>query len=247
MLADHLPHHSRIGAVLRWPLKLVPGDRPRAIVAGPGSRLSWVPAAGPHGIWLGLYERSTLRAFAAAVSEQDVVWDVGAHAGLYSLVAARAGAEVVAFEPLPENIDWLTRHLELNGLLNSVQVQPRGLGSTSGHRNFQSDATGLEGHVERRGDGRVEVLAADDVQASRPSVLKIDVEGSELEVLTGAAATIRAARPLIFLETHDPISVDDCLKLLPGYRADRLERSRFRCWPDPSLVRGDIVSTPGAG
>src|SRR5690606_25302636 len=113
-----------------------------------------------HAMWLGLYERRFQARFASALAPGAAVWDVGAHAGLYSLLAARLGARVVAFEPLERNRTWLGRHLHANGVEDRVTVRPVALGIRAGSAAWRDEASGLEGRVEE-GEGPVVVAPAD--------------------------------------------------------------------------------------
>jgi FkbM family methyltransferase len=218
-----------LGRLLRWPLRFVPTEQPRRILAGAAAGLSWYPGAGPHGVWLGLYERVVLRAFAREIRARTVVWDVGAHGGLYALLAASRGAAVVAFEPLAENLAWLARNLEVNGLAHRVRIEACALGAHSGSSGFEHDVTRMMGHLSTTHATAVPIHKADDMSLPIPEIIKIDVEGAELDVLAGARASIAAGRPPIFLETHAPVSLADCLALLPGYSARQLDHDRFLC------------------
>jgi hypothetical protein len=168
MLADRFPRASAMGRVLRWPLRLVPTQQPRTVVSGAGAGLVWYPASGPHGIWLGIYERRVLRTFERELRDRSVVWDVGAHAGLYSLVAARKGATVFAFEPLPANVQWIARHLEANAQTHSVSVLPFALASRSGQARFEPDVTRMSGRLTVTGTTFVQIWAADDLHLPPP-------------------------------------------------------------------------------
>src|SRR5262245_52356781 len=74
----------------------------------------------------GIFERHELDIFERACSTGATIVDVGANIGLYSVVAAqRVGASgvVYAFEPVPENIAFLRKNLELNGVADRVALQ----------------------------------------------------------------------------------------------------------------------------
>lgn len=233
MLPDRIPHHSLAGRLLRLPLRLVPGDIPRRILGGPGKGLLWYPASGPHAIWLGLYERAVQRRFQHHATARGplVVWDVGAHTGLYALLAARAGARVVAFEPLEGNRGWMDRNLRVNGLQASVQVVPFALSSRSGTGRWAPEASGMQGRLSPEGALEVAVCTADELDVPPPDVLKLDVEGAELDVLRGAERLLAERRPVVFVETHDPVTIGDCLAYLPEYHADEVEPRRYACAP----------------
>ena len=146
------------------------------------------------------------------------VLDIGAHHGLYTLLASkRVGARgrVLAFEPSPRERKRLLRHLRINGCVN-VDVQPYALGDRTG----EADLFLVEGShdwcnslkppvvEERTCKIRVEVRRLDDVLAKfgidRVDFIKLDVEGAELSFLRGAASVlISESRPAILAEVQD--------------------------------------------
>jgi len=73
---------SLVGRALRLPLRAIPKGLAMPILQGPARRLRWVVGAGLHGNWLGMYESEKVQTFAALLREGDVVYNIGAHAGL---------------------------------------------------------------------------------------------------------------------------------------------------------------------
>jgi FkbM family methyltransferase len=136
------------------------------------------------------------------LGDADVLYDVGANIGAYSLIAAaiRPRATVVAIEPGPANYDALCRNLALNGLAGTVVSLPVGLAERThlASLGLTAAAPGAADHVlgSEGPAGAVPVLAyaLDDLVAAfrlpPPTLLKIDVDGSEDAVLEGAAATL---------------------------------------------------------
>ena len=123
------------------------------------------------------------------------MYDVGAHVGTYSLLAAsRVGPDghVFAFEPLPRNLGYLERHLALNGVENCT-VMDVAVSSEAGHAAFDESVHPAMGHLGATG-GRVitvRTVVLDDLVARGairpPSVIKLDIEGAEYEALRGAS------------------------------------------------------------
>jgi FkbM family methyltransferase len=146
------------------------------------------------------------------------VLDVGAHHGLYTLLASKCvgrGGRVIAFEPSSRERRRLVRHLRVNRCAN-VEVQSCALGDRAG----EADLYLVEGvhdwcnslrapNIEERSSKvRVEVRRLDDVLEgmSRPRVdfVKLDVEGAELSFLHGARRMLRGeVRPAILVEVQD--------------------------------------------
>ena len=81
--------------------------------------------AGDHGCWLGWYERDKAKLLAAALITGSVFYDVGANVGFYSLLGAACvgfGGRVIAFEPVPENLVILQKHIAMNQLANVMVI-----------------------------------------------------------------------------------------------------------------------------
>ncbi|GGE15917.1 hypothetical protein GCM10011390_38730 [Aureimonas endophytica] len=133
------------------------------------------------------------------------VVDVGANTGNHTVFFAgpMRAARVLPFEPAPDTALALSRTVAINRLGNVDLAQlGKGVGAAPGRmRVVASERGGLgAAHLVDDPKGTIEVVRLDDVLTEAPGLLKIDVEGMELEVLAGAEATIRRARPLIFVE-----------------------------------------------
>lgn len=192
----------------------------------------WIVGAGQHGYWLGTYEYEKQKAFASIVRPGFVVYDIGAHAGFYSLLAAkRSGVEgrVFAFEPLPRNLRCLRRHIALNRVTN-VAVVEAAVSDRTGRSAFAEDPSSFLGHLAEHGLLEVRTLALDEwaARAGRPDpdCIKIDVEGGELRVLRGGAQLIERSHPAILLATHGPRVHEACCRFLleRGYRVAGVSR-----------------------
>lgn len=158
----------------------------------------------------------------------DIVADVGAHHGYFALLLSQwvgPRGKVVAFECLPANAAIAERNMALNHVGN-VRVIRSAVGDHSGTVQIGDTSGGVL--VDRSTVSRlmtVDMVTLDSVFAdATPDLLKIDVEGFELEVLRGARRCL-AARPKLALEFHcfkfaDPVAhVGEILRLLPkdGY------------------------------
>lgn len=136
-----------------------------------------------------------------------VVWDIGAFHGLLSLFFAKQARKVVAWEPNSANRQRLQDNLRLNGF-NNVTVRPYGLASAASTMEMSFDplapgTASVDGKLTRGAlRETIELRMLDDEQGLEPpDLIKVDVEGFELEVLKGASATL-ASRPTLFLEMH---------------------------------------------
>jgi FkbM family methyltransferase len=221
-MAGWLSAQSPLGKLLRLPLRLIPPGSSVPILATPARGKRWIAGSGPHSCWLGWNELLKRSHFAREVRAGDVVYDIGANVGSYTVLASvlvGSAGRVIAFEPVAENVSYLRSHIRLNALDN-VEVFELAVGDRSGTVSFRAHEDRLQGRVDPAGSEVVGVIALDDLRkegrAPEPDCLKIDVEGGELSVLRGAAELMRGARPLIFLATHGERVREECLALLRG-------------------------------
>jgi hypothetical protein len=167
-----------LNRLIRLPLRAIPKRTIIPIVNGPARGMRWVVGAADHANWLGRYEPATTRQFEHAMRPGAVVWDVGANAGYYTLMALALGARhVVAVEPDQRVLAFLRRHIALNGKTGRVTVLPIAAGDR--------DRNSLDGFL-----------------IPAPDVVKLDVEGAAGSVLAGMAGALRAKRPVLLIEMH---------------------------------------------
>lgn len=201
------------------------------VLQGPLRGARWVVGAMNHGCWLGSYERAKQQLFSEQVKPGAVVYDIGANAGFYTLLAARLAGptgRVYAFEPVPANIARLRRHLSLNRTSN-VEVLELAVSDAAGEALFD-DAPGYAvGRLSAAGRLLVKTDTLDQLVASgrlaAPDCLKIDVEGAEASVLRGARQVLEEHRPVVFLATHGPVAHEEATAVLLslGYRLEALD------------------------
>ncbi len=168
----------------------------------------WIVGSGTHGCWLGSYEYEKQRNFAESITCGSVVYDVGAHVGFYTLLAAELVGplgRVFSFEPLPRNIRYLWKHIALNNCTN-IEVIECAVAETSGLVQFEKGPNSYMGCVSDRGRFPVQAVSLDDLYGQgkipKVDVIKMDIEGNELHALIGARVLLREYHPRIFLATH---------------------------------------------
>jgi len=149
------------------------------------------------------------------VLRQGVFVDIGAYVGFYTVLAARHGWRVVAFEPNPINLILLRYNIALHGVRDRVVVVDKAAGDVHGYARFSISSSPSESSFTKylRSELRlldivVEVVTIDtvleslDVKDFDNLIMKVDVEGFGLSVLKGALKTIRELRPFILFEVH---------------------------------------------
>ena len=176
-----------------------PGLRPRTIRVGLLAGLKFhVDTKSKAMRLLGLDEREICGPTRRLASDAASAIDVGCADGWYSVYFASLPniRRVLSFDGNAGRLGQLARNLELNGLLERVERHNKLVGE-GGQAEFVS----------------IDGLSAD---LAEPIVLKIDVDGAEMQVLRGAQRTLRDRVCRVVLETHSPELERDCNALLAG-------------------------------
>lgn len=262
----HLPLRMKLwfyrnfGRLLLGTLFRLEGRRIVVVRAGPTGhrhrmRLCWQADTG----WvLGTYEPHVLQSLQKYLKKGDCCMDLGANLGYFTSVMAHLVGErgdVIAFEPLPNNVQVLEENIAREGLTN-VKIEPKAVGGSHGAAALliqgDTDFTGTASlhQVYDWGGERttisVPVVTLDCyLQDLRkiPSLLKIDVEGAELQVLRGAKTLLSRFHPILLIEIHGWGSPegDEIVGVLRQYHYDveilgRRNREAF-CLAIPSSSR----------
>ena len=164
------------------------------------------------------WEEKPIKAWINSIENNSTVIDVGAYLGVYSILALRAGAgNVVAYEPNFKTVEKLNANLELNGLHHQTIVREVALSNFTGksqllvpnNREISSGAQLVNSNISRDLSNwktlcTVQTLTLDEDLLHMPirkiSVIKIDTEGFEYEVLLGATKILRKFLPTILVE-----------------------------------------------
>jgi len=232
--------------IFTFPMKwlsfhLVPsrGTRSLRVRSGPGKGLKfelnprWETSA-----WEGNYERLVQEYLLKQLKSGGVFYDVGANFGFYSLLAARLGAQVFAFEPDDHNANSLKQHARANSLDAKIEIICKAVYSFSGSISLEPAIT-ERGHGNAHVGGGIVESASPAVQvpcttlddfAERhpvPTLVKIDVEGAESDVLRGAEELFTLSRPHLLCEVHDPVNASFVAAWLSarGYAIHWLDQS----------------------
>lgn len=180
----------------------------------------------------GTYEKGLLNLLGQLLNRGDVVVDAGANIGLISVFSGlQVGPSglVLAFEPHPETLLLLNRNIQVNRL-SHVKVLPQGLGSERSKAKIYSNlhinrgAASMVDFQEGAPSFDIEVSVLDEVLATqkvdRVKLLKVDVEGFEMEVLKGSKELLsRQDGPILVVECSNTrqnyhYSMDDLFRFL---------------------------------
>lgn len=143
-----------------------------------------------------LYEYEDMSFLLHFLREDDLVFDVGANIGWYTILAAKERhCNVVSFEPIPKTFSNLKINVALNNVEHRVFLQNQGVSAEKGTLAFTNDRD-VENRAAISTDEsviEVDVTTLDIHAAERcPIVIKIDVEGFETNVLKGAGTLLRS-------------------------------------------------------
>ncbi len=166
----------------------------------------------------------------AALYPDRCIVDVGANVGLHSLAWSRF-APVVALEPAPEVYERLSANVAANGLEDRVRILRTAAADSVGEVDFfvarENEFSSMKDTGRKRIQRRVRVpcTTLDSLELPPVGLLKIDVEGFERTVISGADALLQRDRPVLFVEIYggsasnpDPEGTVESI-LAYGYRA----------------------------
>jgi FkbM family methyltransferase len=201
----------------------------------------------------GKYEPPIQQALSKHLEPGSVFYDVGAHVGIVSLFAARlvgTKGAVFAFEAYPDNAERIKEHVRRN-TFDQIQVVPYAVWSSAGHLRFERASAqssrnqgaiatgppvGSENTIE------VEAIALNDFAQAHPAptLIKIDVEGAEADVLRGSEEIFARSKPVLICEVHHGQAAEDVTRWLNerGYTFEWLETSSQ--FPRHLLARSGI-------
>jgi FkbM family methyltransferase len=239
---------ARLYRSYSWPLaKRLGIDGVVSVAGGSRLRVSTSDQIGRVLAVSGVWEPNVTAAFSRALRPGDVCVDIGAHIGYFTLLASRLvgpSGHVYAFEPSPTNYEALRANLSRNGVSNVTTLRVA-LGEST-ERALLREAPGTNTGRATLRDVRpnraplaaegvmVDVHPAADVipvdDLSRIRVIKIDVEGYEVEVMRGLDPVFALGQPLALFVEFNPLWSDDSdavryldeLRLEHGFALKRL-------------------------
>lgn len=187
--------------------------------------------------WNGNHEPTVQRLLVERLRPGWIFYDIGAHIGFFSLIAARLvgkDGKIFAFEADPENAARLKEHIQKNAL-HQVEVVQVAVWSDDGYVRFQRSSkfssrntgavasaddptkmTMIEGEIIQ-----VSSITLDNfVQAGNPPphFVKVDVEGGEVSVLKGMEWVLQSQAPILLIEIHSEQNLWAVSELLSPFK-----------------------------
>jgi FkbM family methyltransferase len=174
-----------------------------------------------------LTDERLLEAALRMLNPGKTVIDVGGWIGIHAVRMAQVvgpRGHVYTLEPGPESAHLIRRHAALNLLSDRITVIEAACSDQPGEATFDDQPLSPENRLGGQAQHaiRVRVVTIDDLCAEHdinPALIKIDVEGAELNVLRGALETLRRVRPIVLCELHP--------RLWSHFNVDRAQIAAF--------------------
>lgn len=236
--AYHRLRRSRAGPLMLRAIDRAAGGRaavPATVRAGPlaGMKLELDPRVQAD-VVIGAYERGASDAILRNLRTGDVAFDVGSHFGYFALLMATTvgpGGRVVCFEADSEVLPTLERNVARNAAVveADVTVVNCAVAAHAGAMRFTRGGHTTRGALSDSGDVEVGAMTLDDavLRYGTPELVKIDVEGAELQILDGAARLLERGSTTLVIETHSDALLEACVGRLTshGYEVVQLSES----------------------
>lgn len=150
-------------------------------------------------------EKEVYKDMLSEAEEKDVFYDVGANTGFYSCLMGLKDLSVCSFEPNPFTYPELRQNLERNDA-DGFKVLELAVSDEEGEALFESTNSPIGRAALSSEDSEtaveVEKATIDSLDLPEPDIIKIDIEGHELEALRGMKSTLNTFQPLIYIEAH---------------------------------------------
>ena len=181
----------------------------------------------PHIMRVGAQAASVVRARTGAPNKLTAI-DVGAHFGLITISLARIFDKIISFEPNSFNVSLLRTNVLLNGLFDKVEVRPEAVSASVGRMSLAPDelqdiplpldedgrfaprlGTNLGAYTfvhDGTGLNEANAISLDSLAQTDIAFIKVDTQGGDGAVLTGAVDTIARCRPWLVFEWERVLS-----------------------------------------
>jgi FkbM family methyltransferase len=183
-----------------------------------------------------LYEDKQLMLFKRTVVQfkPDYFFDIGAHAGLYSLLAKSVNDKINihAFEPDKQNLSQLYANLYLNKQFDNINVHSLAISNSTGQAflDRSSDTSRATRCIADNGSYQVDVSRFDDLfpEKGKSAIFKIDVEGHESGVIEGAEEFLKQNQCILIIESRPAefVRLQEQMKQL-GYHQQHFPDSKL--------------------
>jgi FkbM family methyltransferase len=183
----------------------------------------------------GFYEKPTSDYLYKNLRKGDLFLDVGVCYGYYSMIAGKKCKQIIGFEPNQDNVKIIRKNIILNKLDNITvffkalsdknQIATFYIMTEQGASTFDKvRTTHYDRHISKQ--VQIEQVKYDDLKLPSPSVIKLDVEGHELEVLRGMKKSLKNTRLVVF-ECESNKELKEIRKLLKNFKITSIDERNY--------------------
>jgi FkbM family methyltransferase len=190
-------------------------------------------------------QSAEFRRFIFHCSNSMLLYDIGAHFGIFSLAAARFGGRAIAVDASPAAVHMVGIQARLNKCTERVQIVRAAVSDANNTIDMLNSGVFSDGYFKATRQKpkseltQVQAVTIDQMvlQFGIPTHIKIDVEGHEAAVLRGGRVTLSQFSPLLFLELHNEMVVSTGDN--PDVALNELAQLRY----DTFTPDGDAIDT----
>jgi FkbM family methyltransferase len=201
ILSHPLNRDRKLSAAVRWlrwqiGSRIIPGSVAVNYAANSRLLVNRGMTGATGNVYCGLHEFNDMAFLLHFLRPGELFVDIGANVGSYTVLASGVvGAKTLAIEPVPATFVHLTDNINLNGVYDLVRAENIALGSSESSLEMTCDQDTVNHAVTDSDKGvqtvTVQVKRLDDLMCGTvPSLIKIDVEGYETEVIGGAVQVL---------------------------------------------------------
>lgn len=175
-------------------------------------------------------EKDVFEKMLSEMDEEDTFYDIGANIGFYTCFFSEKASKSYSFEPNKHAAQILRENIEENSLENVEVIEAAASDRNTSIKLSKAPGTSVFGtaQIKDSEEGEIEARKVDGLfeegKVELPDMVKIDVEGHEIEVLKGMEEVIEKASPVIYVESHE--NHEELRETLEeqGYQLQRLKR-----------------------
>jgi len=213
------------------------------VLGGPLKGLWWSVSTGSRFL-RGTYGGDEAIMFASRIGQGQTVFDVGAHVGYFTVLFSKLvgkDGRVYAFEPEPFNIRLIKQHVKKNRIEN-IDLIEAGVAERAGRMHFDNKRGSGRGRIADSGGIEIALVGLDELYREGripvPDVLKMDVEGAEVDALKGAKNLLGVGKTVCFISTHGPEIHRQAMQLMRdyGYRVEEVSGCTNKFVAEPAVA-----------